>query len=652
MKTMSCHRTKRSTAKSHLSETPACSRSRSFQGKAQQEQRQLTFGDQKMRGGGRRREGDGRSTSTTPRTRRSTRAAKNTRVSYKDVGDVYSSDESDGSVWDELGLSESDLSEDNRRRRKVRRSIPTRRSKRAPTKKRFTSGHDAVSSSEEESDDFINDSETTNASSSSDDSSQEVKQHKNRTRTKSRSRRVTEDMKRESDEDVAVSSSAKKRKKSSAQLVSSDDEEEGQQRRRRRIIVASDSSDSSDDGCTEMNKTEGCAQSERKSEEIGPMSDKTDVKQETSELATSVGNGQPNHQHCAGEKDEESSPKYAAAVSKGADKRILSDKRRVSVKTKSSNDRKDKSSKSRRARTSSIQDKQQTALERLKRQRDRKKQGINKNMCESDEEEEEEEEEETEVISSESEDSFIVPDDESDEEEDEPEVQEDEDSVGEIVHQEKKTQFQSWVELMLCANLQDNPGEYLRTARFNTDIPDDTRDNVAQVLHRLQDATNLVFSTAWRRSFKEAIEMHPFYSNQPSSHRWMDCQACGRPDHHISQTISLKGTPYDRETFEDDDFGNYEKSYDVGCFCQERSELYHGLYHFRYRVFHTCKAEAEKSLAFLRDEGEEDPDDDKVIDRCLKDPDWIDELFNEMAGLIEDVHQQYTADYSKPWKAV
>ncbi|XP_078591534.1 uncharacterized protein LOC144870800 isoform X1 [Branchiostoma floridae x Branchiostoma japonicum] len=603
--------------------------------------------------------GKGGGRSAAPRARRSTRTAKKPRVSYKDMDDVYSSDEdagvkytdeSDGSVWDEMGLSDSDDKSQDIRRRKVKRSIPTRRSKRVPTKRRYTAGRDAVSSSsEEESDDFIDDSETTNASSSSHDtddsnpSSQEVKKHKNRRRTNGRSRRVSEEAKRNSDEDdVAVSSSAKKRKKSSAQLVSSSDEE-GQQKRRRRIILASDSSDGSDEGSTERSMTEECAQSE----------------------ATSTKNGQPNIQHCAVVRDDESSSQDPAAGSEDASVSSthqtgegLADRGKPSVTNQPSGGRKTvnkngkSSTPSRRARTSAIQDKQLTALERLKRQRDRKKQGINRSMCESEEDEEEEEEEEkTEVIRSESEDSFIVPDDETDEE-DGPEVQEDEDAVGEIVHQEKKTQFQSWVELMLCANLQDNPGEYLRTARFNRDIPDDTRDNVAEVLHRLQDATNLVFSTAWRRSFKEAIEMHPFYSNQPCHHSWMDCQACGRPDHHISQSISLRGTPYDRETFEDDDFGNYEKSFDVGCFCQERSELYHGLYHFRYRVFHTCKAEAEKTLAMLRDEGEEDPDDDKVIDSCLKDQDWIDELFNEMTGLIEDVHQQYTADYSKPWKAV
>ncbi|KAI8486701.1 Coiled-coil domain-containing protein 82 [Branchiostoma belcheri] len=582
---MSCNRTTGTTRKSYQAETPACHRSRSLQGTSQREQRQLRFGDREMTGEGR---------SVSPRRRKSTRAAKNPRVSYEELGDVSLSDESDGSLWDEMGLSDSDEVSQNNRRKKPKRTVQTRRRMRASssTKKRFTRGHDAASSSEEESDDFIVDSEVTSSSSSSHDHSdescpspQEIKQRKNRLRTNGRARRDADNMKRDSDEDVAVSSSAKKRKKSSAQLVSSSDEEE-QQKRRRRIIIASDSSDNSDEGCRKL---------------------------ETSET-TSAENGQPNNQQHAGVKD-------AAAMSEGAGGGVRSDKGR-SEKDGRDRDKRNgtSSSKTRRARTSAIQDKKQTALERLKRQRDRKKQ-----------------------------DSFIVSD-ETDEE-DGDEILEDEDSVGEIVHQEKKTQFQSWLELMLCANLQDNPGEYLRTARFNRDIPDDTRNNVAEVLHRIQAATSLVFSTAWRKSFKEAIEMHPFYVNNPS-HSYMNCQACGRPDHPSSQAISLRGTPYDRETFEDDDFGNYEKSFHVGCFCQERSELYHGLYHFRYRVFHTCKAEAEKTLAMLRDEGEEDPDDDKVIDRCLKDQDWTDELFNEMEGLIEDVHQQYTADYSKPWKAV
>ncbi|KAK3891720.1 hypothetical protein Pcinc_004398 [Petrolisthes cinctipes] len=279
------------------------------------------------------------------------------------------------------------------------------------------------------------------------------------------------------------------------------------------------------------------------------------------------------------------------------------------------------------------------ALTKLIKQRN-KKQGVDQSASASEEEEEEEDEEEDDV--NEASEDFIVPDEDTDDVDDPLEALEDSEAENTRVYEEKKAKLQSWIEMMLCAHLQEDPGEYLRTAKFKREIPEETHKDIATVLNRLDSAIALVFSAAWKKDYREAIQLHPKFSNH-SIYSRVNCEACGRHDHPSSQGIKFSGKPYNRETFETEDFVSYDKSFSVGRFCHERSEMYHRLYHFRHKLFLACGTQVNKANDFFRKKKDRDPDIDKVINQCMKNESWIDKMFSHLEKILEDAHN-YTMD--------
>ncbi|KAK4290902.1 hypothetical protein Pmani_036249 [Petrolisthes manimaculis] len=634
--------------------------------------------------------------------RKSSRLAKKPRNVYKDTEENVASSEEDqmsdflkdseSPESDDSDVSDSDASE-KRTLRDTRRSMATRRNVRASTRKaRRSYGEDSTSGEESDESSGSTDSSRSSSQSSANEDSCGSSEKKKEAKGSSRSGKKKGATKDFDDDDVSgVSNSVKKRKKA-AQVESSDDDEK-KKVRKRIVTPADDESDSADEPCTKKDSTadtdekpvtkptkKGKSNSPAKGDVSNDENEDKDATVKTSNGEKSESTSDDKKQPNGTATDENKSAKEDEPVSEDSQetkkdpnvgdsakdedigssanhqKNGTSEKKSLHAEDPSEENNEKTPSKKKgpenlqveskvkketpkKKQTPSKYEGRKKALTKLMKQRN-KKQGVDQSASASEEEEEEEDEEEDDV--NEASEDFIVPDEDTDDVDDPLEALEDSGAEDTRVYEEKKAKLQSWIEMMLCAHLQEDPGEYLRTAKFKREIPEETHKDITTVLNRLDSAIALVFSAAWKKDYREAIQLHPKFSNH-SIHSRVNCEACGRHDHPSSQGIKFSGKPYNRETFETEDFVSYDKSFSVGRFCHERSEMYHRLYHFRHKLFLACGIQVNKANDFFRKKKDRDPDIDKVINQCMKNESWIDKMFSHLEKILEDAHN-YTMD--------
>ncbi|KYQ88355.1 hypothetical protein DLAC_11055 [Tieghemostelium lacteum] len=109
----------------------------------------------------------------------------------------------------------------------------------------------------------------------------------------------------------------------------------------------------------------------------------------------------------------------------------------------------------------------------------------------------------------------------------------------------------------------------------------------------------LVRGSQWEQSYTQTLSERPFFHSQEfdvtSSEK---CQSCKRSKHAVSILVHLSGKSYNVEDFWDGYFRNPKRLYqeeeksakfELGSFCSKRSELFHELHHFPYKLFRVIK---------------------------------------------------------------
>jgi len=124
-----------------------------------------------------------------------------------------------------------------------------------------------------------------------------------------------------------------------------------------------------------------------------------------------------------------------------------------------------------------------------------------------------------------------------------------------------------------------------------------------QVIRRkLSGAKDSVASSVWRRDYKEVLERFPDLTLTKLDFSTFYCDAC-RVRKKSTVAGWLKGIPYDKLSFEPiieeidsedhDDEDHHTTSLSLGRFCAIRTQIYHRLTHWSYRLYGTLSEEVD-----------------------------------------------------------
>nr|XP_034972486.1 coiled-coil domain-containing protein 82 [Zootoca vivipara]XP_034972488.1 coiled-coil domain-containing protein 82 [Zootoca vivipara]XP_034972489.1 coiled-coil domain-containing protein 82 [Zootoca vivipara] len=99
---------------------------------------------------------------------------------------------------------------------------------------------------------------------------------------------------------------------------------------------------------------------------------------------------------------------------------------------------------------------------------------------------------------------------------------------------------------------------------------------------------NLVARSRWKERYKERVDSYPVVRIVSGNAEQRSCQAC-ELQRYCRFTVILSGNSYDSKTMQVDDFMSHDKqALKVGIVCGDRTEVYHNLKHFKYKLYQNC----------------------------------------------------------------
>ncbi|XP_077197610.1 coiled-coil domain-containing protein 82 isoform X2 [Paroedura picta] len=99
---------------------------------------------------------------------------------------------------------------------------------------------------------------------------------------------------------------------------------------------------------------------------------------------------------------------------------------------------------------------------------------------------------------------------------------------------------------------------------------------------------NLICRSRWKERYKERVDSYPNVHIVYGHPEERPCQAC-ELQRYCKLTVVLSGKSYNTNTMEIDDFMSHDKQrLKVGIVCGNRTEVYHNLKHFKYKLYQDC----------------------------------------------------------------
>ncbi|XP_030637821.1 coiled-coil domain-containing protein 82 [Chanos chanos] len=200
-----------------------------------------------------------------------------------------------------------------------------------------------------------------------------------------------------------------------------------------------------------------------------------------------------------------------------------------------------------------------------------------------------------------------------------------------------KTHFQVVVKALLINVLDETFLESLYSGERNKRYAQEMKSSLHHfderlVLPRLE---NLRQRSRWKDRYKERVECYPKLSVVMTGVRNKVCEACEL--HRTTRySVRLSGQLYDTDTLQEDKFmPDDRQSFFVGSVCASRTEVYHTLKHFKYRLFERCRKALETERKEQEEEegdaAEEEPVKDTVnkVFTKLEEAGWISKQFEE-----------------------
>ena len=160
-----------------------------------------------------------------------------------------------------------------------------------------------------------------------------------------------------------------------------------------------------------------------------------------------------------------------------------------------------------------------------------------------------------------------------------------------------------------------------------------------KIEEKLQQMRDLLKSQAWNNEFREVLEKFSYLDMSSLSYKREGCEVCRRAGRIASKCLQFRGQCYNKETFEsvEDDAGQGKMVFEAGIKCALRSNLYHGVFHYKYELHKKCKNAINK-FSIIHD------DAPYVLDKCLDNEDWMLKRYEEFINMEEKVMKWYTTD--------
>lgn len=256
----------------------------------------------------------------------------------------------------------------------------------------------------------------------------------------------------------------------------------------------------------------------------------------------------------------------------------------------------------------------------------------------SDENEEEEEEEDYESDESGNNyvmDDFIVQDEEGDEENKSQQGEKLTTSQLKLVKQnslysfsDHYTHFERVVKALLINALDES---FLQTLYDGTRQKSYAQDMMTS-LHYLDNRfvqprlDNLFSRSRWKEQYKERVANYSNVSIHMKNPEDCCCQACGL-HRHCKYSVHLSGMLYNTSTMETDNFMSHDTQvFIVGSICAKRTEIYHKLKHFKFKLYQECCSKA-------RTEEVENEQVKETVERIFnqsKESGWIEKKYAQL----------------------
>lgn len=256
----------------------------------------------------------------------------------------------------------------------------------------------------------------------------------------------------------------------------------------------------------------------------------------------------------------------------------------------------------------------------------------------SDENEEEEEEEDYESDESGNNyvmDGFIVQDEEGDEENKSQQGEKLTTSQLKLVKQnslysfsDHYTHFERVVKALLINALDES---FLQTLYDGTRQKSYAQDMMTS-LHYLDNRfvqprlDNLFSRSRWKEQYKERVANYSNVSIHMKNPEDCCCQACGL-HRHCKYSVHLSGMLYNTSTMETDNFMSHDTQvFIVGSICAKRTEIYHKLKHFKFKLYQECCSKA-------RTEEVENEEVKETVERIFnqsKESGWIEKKYAQL----------------------
>ncbi|KAF2077232.1 hypothetical protein CYY_001486 [Polysphondylium violaceum] len=152
----------------------------------------------------------------------------------------------------------------------------------------------------------------------------------------------------------------------------------------------------------------------------------------------------------------------------------------------------------------------------------------------------------------------------------------------------------------------------------------------------------MVRSSIWQSDFYNELSHRPFYHFQQVEGLQGKCKSCSRTQHTATYLVYLSGKSYDVNDFWNGIFKNPKRlkgtdceerkiEYSLGSFCYKRSNLFHKLHHFPYKLFRTIKGD-------VRTQKSKHPDwsNEQVLESILQSKTTINSYFYQLQTLLKE----------------
>ncbi|XP_054830787.1 coiled-coil domain-containing protein 82 [Eublepharis macularius] len=157
-------------------------------------------------------------------------------------------------------------------------------------------------------------------------------------------------------------------------------------------------------------------------------------------------------------------------------------------------------------------------------------------------------------------------------------------------------------------------------------------------LHYLDDRfirprlENLLSRSRWKERYKERVDNYPNVCIVFGSAERRFCQAC-ELQRYCKLTVILSGQQYNSDTMEIDDFMSHDKQrLKVGSVCGGRTQVYHNLKHFKYKLYQDC-------CSVMKKDGYQDEPLKDTVDRVfsqLYEDGWIHKHYTDLEDYMND----------------